>query len=192
MPTNFSPARRVHREIVTTDGRRAVLRQVTKDDLDACLAFATSLAEEYAADVYHGTLVAKAPTRTEEIEWLSKTLLDLEKGMMVSVAAEMEGAFAGHSHVSRGSHPDLTHHGSLGIAVSRPYRGIGLGTAMLRTLIEESAALGLRTIELGALATNENAIRLYERMGFKKVGVIPQKFRRRGIAIDEMIMSLEL
>jgi RimJ/RimL family protein N-acetyltransferase len=63
---------------------------------------------------------------------------------------------------------------------------------MLNTLLDECRSAGLKTVELAALASNERAIRLYERVGFRRVGVIPKKIRRRDVAIDELIMSMEL
>jgi RimJ/RimL family protein N-acetyltransferase len=183
---------RLRREFETTDGRKGLLRPLSWGDLDGCLEFAAGLAEEYAADVNHGTLMVKAPTREEEMQWLEKMLASIEKGMTVSVAAEVGGVFAANSEVTRGTNPDLNAHGQLAIAVAKPYRGVGVGGAMLNTLLDECRSAGLKTVELAALASNERAIRLYERVGFRRVGVIPKKIRRRDVAIDELIMSMEL
>jgi ribosomal protein S18 acetylase RimI-like enzyme len=183
---------KLHREFETTDARKGLLRPLSWGDLDDCLEFARGLAEEYAVDVNHGTLIAKAPTREEEMQWLEKVLASIEKGMTVSVAAEVDGEFAGNSEVARGTNPDLNAHGQLAIAVAKPYRGVGVGGMMLKTLVEECRSAGLKTVELAALASNERAIRLYERVGFRRVGIIPKKIRRRGVAIDELIMSMEL
>lgn len=179
-------------EVLLSDGRKAVLRPMTWEDLDACVTFATGLAEEHAADLYHGTLLSNAPTKAEETEWLAKMLVSIENGTVINVAAEVDGFLAGNSEVRRSSVPDLSLHGVLGIAVAKPYRGLGLGSAMLSELLRLSRDAGLRTVELAALATNERAIRLYERVGFRRVGTIPKKINRRGTAIDEMVMSIEL
>ena len=177
---------------VTTDGRVGVLRPLNWDDLDSCLEFARGLAEEYAADINHGTLMSHAPTMDEEREWLEGRLASVEKGDMVSVAAVLEGTLVGNSEVARGRVHDLSAHGTLGIAVARPFRGIGVGSAMLMTIIEECRRSGYKTLELAALASNERAVRLYEKAGFTRVGVIPKKIRRRGVGFDELIMAMEL
>lgn len=187
-----TPRRVIYRQFVATDGRKGLLRPLEWGDLDACLGFARGLADEYAADIYHGTLMAKAPTRAEEMDWLGKTLIAVEKGTTVSVMAELEGEFVGNSEVRRGTNPDLSAHCYLGISVSKQFRGLGVGSAMLGTLLEQCRLTGLKTVELAALATNEGAIRLYERVGFKRVGSVPKKIRRKEVAIDELIMSLEL
>lgn len=61
--------------------------------------------------------------------------------------------------------------GDLGpIGTTRPYRGIGLGRALLRHSVQALAARGARAVELGVDADNPNgALRLYERNGFSVV-----------------------
>ena len=46
-------------------------------------------------------------------------------------------------------------------------RGAGLGTALLDRIDEELAADGVEDVLIGALVTNTDAIRLYERRGFR-------------------------
>jgi len=46
-------------------------------------------------------------------------------------------------------------------------RGEGLGTALLDKVDEELAAEGIEDVMIGAIVTNADAIRLYERRGFR-------------------------
>jgi ribosomal protein S18 acetylase RimI-like enzyme len=56
----------------------------------------------------------------------------------------------------------------LAIGVALPHRGSGVGTAMLARLIEMTKEQYL-ALSLSTRATNLPAVRLYQRMGFKKV-----------------------
>jgi ribosomal protein S18 acetylase RimI-like enzyme len=57
----------------------------------------------------------------------------------------------------------------LAIAVLAPWRGRGIGTALMEALIVEARTRGLRALSL--IVHNENpARRLYERLGFVAVG----------------------
>lgn len=56
----------------------------------------------------------------------------------------------------------------LNIAVDTGHRGKGIGSAMMRRLIEESAREGKKQIVLAVTSSNENAIRIYERLGFRQ------------------------
>jgi RimJ/RimL family protein N-acetyltransferase len=63
---------------------------------------------------------------------------------------------------------------------------------MLLTLLDESRKQGVKTVELRALANNEGAVSLYQKVGFARVGFVPKKIRRRGAVFDELIMAIEL
>lgn len=52
------------------------------------------------------------------------------------------------------------------LAVHPSYRGGGLGSQVLRALLERAQANGIRTVSLEVAAENHVAIRLYESLGF--------------------------
>ncbi len=53
------------------------------------------------------------------------------------------------------------------LAVLERTRGAGIGTALLRQVYRELHAAGVREMVISALVTNDPAIRLYEREGFR-------------------------
>ena len=61
--------------------------------------------------------------------------------------------------------------GTVGVlGTTRPFRGMGLGTALLNTGVAALAARGATTVDLGVDAENPSgALGLYERNGFSKV-----------------------
>jgi ribosomal-protein-alanine N-acetyltransferase len=58
----------------------------------------------------------------------------------------------------------------LGIAIVPEYRGRGIGTALLQEIFHEATKMGYQAVSL-SVDPNNPALRLYERLGFVKVGV---------------------
>jgi len=88
--------------------------------------------------------------------------------------------------------PKLRREAALGIAIKSGYRGIGIGTQIMKTLINESRKAGLKILVLNVFNTNKTARQLYEKMGFKETGKTPKYFYKDGRYIDEIHMVLEL
>ena len=87
----------------------------------------------------------------------------------------------------------LAHNCELGITVRKKYWGLGAASALLTELIgfaKENRTL--RTIHLDVYGNNERAIRLYERFGFRRVGLLKDYFRVGGSYYDDVVMDLYL
>jgi len=62
-------------------------------------------------------------------------------------------------------------------AVKSEVRGLRIGEKLVRHSIEKGKDLGFRILQFNAVVkTNHNAIRLYEKLGFVKLGLIPDGF----------------
>jgi len=170
----------------TRDGRRVVLRSIKWEDLDDCLEFINSLVEE-GADILRETKVS----REEEAEWLGRRLARIDRGEIIDVVAEVDGKMVANSEVEKRSGP-LSHMGNLGIAIRSGYRGIGIGTKIMQTLIKESKKTGLKILVLDVFDINETAKALYKKMGFREVGRTPKGVRKKGKYVDLIHMAREL
>lgn len=63
-------------------------------------------------------------------------------------------------------------------AVSRDSRGVHIGEMLVGDCMKQGKAHGFRILQFNAVvATNIHARHLYERLGFKQLGVIPGGFR---------------
>jgi len=63
--------------------------------------------------------------------------------------------------------------GWIGIVIGEEdYRGKGVGREVMNMLEKECINEGLNRIELGVFEFNERAIKLYEKLGYKKIGEI--------------------
>lgn len=74
-------------------------------------------------------------------------------------------------------HRKTCHRAVLGISVQAAFCGLGLGRAMLAAAAVQARANGLTLLELGVLADNVRAIRLYKSLGFRPFGEQPGAFR---------------
>lgn len=73
------------------------------------------------------------------------------------------------------STPSDKHIATLGIALDKDFRGLGLGTYLLQELISQAHFLkGIKIIVLTVVPQNQPAIKLYRRLGFEKYGFLPK------------------
>jgi ribosomal-protein-alanine N-acetyltransferase len=56
------------------------------------------------------------------------------------------------------------------IAVKEDYRERGIGSSMMQVLCDTAADMGVKTMTLEVRESNMKAIRMYEKIGFSKVG----------------------
>lgn len=169
------------------DGRRVILRTLRWEDLDDCLELINSLVTEGA------NIVRKFKvTREDEIAWLASALGRMERREIVYITAEVEGKVIGNSEIGSRQGGYDKHVGGIGIAIKKGFRDIGIGTEMMKALINQGREMGLKVLTLTAFANNRRAIHVYEKLGFQKTGKIPMKFFKRGKYVDELIMTLIL
>jgi len=174
---------RIVRSFSAKDGREVVLRTPKWEDLDDLLELINSLVNE-RAEVLRNEVVS----RDEEIDWLSKVLSRLEKDETFYIVSEVNGKVVAVSEINRRSGYEK-HVGVIGIAIRSGFRDIGIGTEMMKVLIEHAQEIGLKVLTLTAFATNRRAIRVYEKVGFVQTGRVPKKHFKDGKYIDEIIMT---
>ncbi|GFN34445.1 GNAT family N-acetyltransferase [Tepidimicrobium xylanilyticum] len=105
----------------------------------------------------------------------------------------------GEEIVSIGSLQGLTgrtriaHRGRLAISVKKKYWNQGIGTKMMEELIAFAKDIAkLEVIELEVRSDNLSAIRLYEKFGFKRIGLYKKYFKIGEEYFDALLMNLYL
>jgi len=106
-------------------------------------------------------------------------------------AIEADGQFAGCIQASEEPDPDYRHAG-IDIFLSTRFQGRGLGTDAVRTLARYLLEVrGHHRLTIDPAADNARAIRTYEKVGFKGVGVMRQYERGRDGRFDDgLLMDL--
>jgi RimJ/RimL family protein N-acetyltransferase len=174
-------------QFTAQDGKKVMLRTPKWEDLDDLLKVSNSLVEE-EAEIEYDTQT----TRNAEADWLANTLAKLEKDRSLSLMAEVEGKVVASSSLIKSLLSSEKHLGRIGIIIKAGYRNIGIGTEMMKMLIEPAKMRGLKILTLSVFATNKRAFHGYEKVGFKEAGRIRKGIYRKGRYIDRIIMMKEL
>lgn len=82
--------------------------------------------------------------------------------------------------------------GIAGLAVAPGSRGRGVATALLAAAERFARERGGSKLSLRVLSTNEPALRLYERAGFRREGTLRAEFCIQGSYVDDIIMAKQL
>lgn len=83
----------------------------------------------------------------------------------------------------------LKHSGVLGMGVLQPYRGRGIGRALMQRTLEDAREKGFTRVELTVRVDNERAKKLYEKFGFAVEGLCRRHMRVRGEYYDSYLMA---
>lgn len=91
---------------------------------------------------------------------------------IASFVIEVEGSVAGFIQYREENEPDCRHAG-IDIAVGSPWQGRGIGPEAIRVLARHLfEERGHHRLTIDPATANERAIRAYERVGFRRVGVM--------------------
>ena len=178
------------RNIVLKNGAVCTLRPTHPDDSARMIDYLKQTSGEteyllrYPDEVQY--------TLEQEQAILGRLMDDPKSVMMVGI---VEGKVAGNCSVSSlGDKRKTRHRCSMGIALKEAYWNLGIGTRMFRELIAIAESMPQITqMELEFMEGNDRARRLYEKSGFRIVGVHPNAFRLRdGAFRNEYLMIREM
>lgn len=176
-------------DAVLKNGFKVVLRGLTEDDAEAQVDhlkaiygesdFMLRYPEEFSGNLEDQRAFIRRSIRSER-DFHILAFLD---GKLIGDAG-VHTVFTGQK---------CRHRAEIGISIRKEYWDLGLGTAMLQAVIEQTKANGFEQIELGVYEDNAAAVHLYEKFGFKKIGATPRAFKLKdGTYRDEILMVLIL
>ena len=87
----------------------------------------------------------------------------------------------------------IAHRGEIAISVKKSFWGHGIATAMMNELIRFGKEIAnMKVIQLEVKTDNEKAVRLYEKLGFTKIGIYEKFFKINNQYYDAYLMNLYL
>jgi ribosomal protein S18 acetylase RimI-like enzyme len=98
----------------------------------------------------------------------------------------------GHLTVAREEGPVCRHVASLGIAVGAPWRGRGVGSALMADAIRWAREMGVEKLALSVYPDNTRAREMYQRFGFVEEGRLTGHSKKAVGYRDEILMGLWL
>ena len=106
------------------------------------------------------------------------------------LVAEERGEVVGWASLSQWSdrcaYSDTT---ELSLYVREDRRGRGIGTLLMKAIIEAGARAGLHVVLARITEGNEASVRLHERAGFERVGTMREVGRKFGRLLDVELMQ---
>ena len=168
------------------DGRAALLRSPREDEAAALLAYVSQVAGETDFMMRYPEEYADF-TLERERAFLRAANESPNQVMLVCAA---DGKLVGSCQLLFRTGLKDRHRARVAIGILREYWSLGIGTQMFRTMLDMARARGgVRQVELDFIEGNDRARRLYERMGFRITGVMPDAVRLRdGRLLNEYMM----
>ena len=156
-----------------------IIRHVEKEDIPA-------IREIFAGrNAYTGTLQLPHPSLE-----LWKQRLEKLPSNVYSLLAEIDGKVVGQAGLAVEQNPRRRHVAGFGMAVHDDYQGKGIGTALLKELVDLAENwVGVTRIELTVYTDNAAAIALYEKLGFVIEGTSRNYALRNGEYVDVYQMA---
>ncbi len=176
-------------QIILKDGSLGIIRSPKIEDAEAIIDLMHKTSGE--TDFLMSYPEERSFTVEDEENYL-KTIIDYPSAYMM--LCEIEGKVVAMSTISWSTRIKIGHRASIGIMVLKDYWNIGIGTKMFEKMIEIAEACdSLIQIELDYIEGNNNGRGLYEKMGFKIVGIKPNAIRLKdGTLLNEYSMIKEL
>ncbi len=174
--------------IAIKNGEEILIRHVRESDTDGVWNNFNEVVDE---GIY---LPVFFPVRSqfEKQNWYNTLKRDKEI-CIVAINPLVKGSQAviGQCEISNLEWDAANHVGRLGIIVKKEFRDLGIGYHLIDVAIRESRKLNYKEkIILSSFLNNERALKLYQRIGFKEVGVRKRQFYMEGKYYDEILMEL--
>lgn len=176
------------REVILKNGEQLILRRPTEDDAQAMIEYLNQVGGE-SDNLLFGK--DEFPLSVEqEIEFIKRVNNDKDTLMLIGL---INDTIASISQIGCHKRKRILHNSEVAISVKKQYWRVGVGSAVMEELIRFANNHSMiKNIGLGVKASNENAIKLYEKYGFVKVGYHKDYFKINDEYDDLILMDLYL
>lgn len=165
-----------------------ILRYPKLSDAQDLMNLINSLVKE-RADIAK----SKPVTIQEEKLWLKNSITSIKNKEKIIILAEMDGICVGSCEVTKDTYDVSRHVGTLGIGIIKQARGVGIGTTLIKTTLDEvKKKLGLELVKLYVFDSNGIGKSIYAELGFKEIGRIPKGVYHNKKYKDDIIMIKRL
>jgi RimJ/RimL family protein N-acetyltransferase len=180
---------RVDRLCTMRDGREFVIREAAITDAEQLIAHTRGILSEPQWSVTQSEEFQV--TAGQEEDWIAGFRQRPHSILLVADLGTLQDSrVIGAANFNTQPRFRVRHRGRVGIGVQAAYRGLGVGAALLQTLLDWAAAEPeLERVELSVFAHNEGAIRLYRKLGFAEEARLQHAFKLAdGSYYDEIMM----
>ena len=177
-----------HKTVKLPDGAEVLLRSPVVDEAGQLLKYLDAVRRETNGIMYSPE--DTIPTLAEERQWV---LGHVENDRAVNIAAVADDQIIAMADVGALRFKRQQHLGGVGISIRKAWCDRGLGTLMMRELIDWSRTCpGIEMLTLCVFSNNPRAQAVYRKVGFIEDGRLPRRAKVNGEYIDIIEMSLRL
>ena len=109
----------------------------------------------------------------------------------IQLLAKARGEIIGTASLNR-RQGRMSHRAEFGISQKKAWWGCGAATVLAQGVFAFAREAGIEQVNLEVRSDNRRAIRLYEKLGFRKLCTFPGFFKINGQLIDFDFMNLDL
>ena len=154
-------------------GRSVLFRNARPEDAEDLIQYLKITSAETPYLVREPEEITMTDTKERQ---LIQAKIDADRELML--VAFLDGKHVGNcSLMSIAPYKRYKHRCEVAIALYKEYCGCGIGKAMLQIILDVAKKVGYEQAELEVVAENEDAIHLYEKLGFEKYGTFPDNMK---------------
>ena len=114
---------------------------------------------------------------------------NLDYSRVLPILAVVNNQIVGNATLHRKGGPDR-HVGEVRIYLAKDYRGRGLGTEMIKTLIDLARKEGLHQLRAEVFASSPKVVRAFEGLGFERRCVLEDYFMLADSQTEDIVLML--
>src|SRR6267378_8372730 len=160
----YNPDPHAKKDSILKDGRQILLSLYRPEDKEALVSMYASMSPE-------AVTWGLPPYDRARIEYWTSDLTN-----NITLLAQLDERVVGHLRLFTIPFARRKGIGELLIYIHQDFQNLGLGTLMMRKAIELAKERGYHRIGLTVVADNKRAIKVYEKVGFKKEGIERETF----------------
>ena len=161
-----------------------LIREAVEDDAQMMIPYLNQVGGE-SDNLIHGENEFRVPIEGVKRKLAmskdsenSVILIALDNEQIIA-RAELEGYYPAR----------MRHRAKFSISVKKDYWNQGIGTEMLKRIIDKAKEMKIKVIELEVISDNARGINLYHKMGFTDMGTYKDYFYVNGMYKDAILMQ---
>lgn len=174
------------KEIKLKNGKTAILRSPIKEDAQAMIDYLNIIGGESDFITFgKNEFSMSVEAEQDYIERINS--MDNSKNVLIIIEDEIVGI----ASIASVQKERMKHNGTLGISIRKKYWGIGLGSEIMTYLIDWAKSNKItKKINLLVREDNIRGVKLYEKFGFEKEGLLKKDICVNGVYYNTIAMGL--
>ncbi len=174
------------KEIKLKNGKTAILRSPIKEDAQAMIDYLNIIGGESDFITFgKNEFSMSVEAEQDYIERINS--MDNSKNVLIIIEDEIVGI----ASITSVQKERMKHNGTLGISIRKKYWGIGLGSEIMNYLIDWAKSNKItKKINLLVREDNIRGVKLYEKFGFEKEGLLKKDICVNGVYYNTIAMGL--